>query len=224
MSEWWTYELSDFLLFSPRTYYRLFELYNLAIWPAQILAVGLGLTILLLWRQRGMWHGRIIATILVACWLWVAWAYFLERYDGINWAAKYFALGFLAEALLLIWTGLIRNRLLLQPGKDVASRFGIGIFCFALVVQPLIGPFVGRGWLQAEIFAIAPDPTVVATLGVMLAADRMMWELYVLPLIWCAISGATLWTMQSPEALILPLVAVTFVVLAIWKGQARAAR
>ena len=35
MSEWWTYSLSDFLLFSPRTYYRLFELYNLAIWPTQ---------------------------------------------------------------------------------------------------------------------------------------------------------------------------------------------
>ena len=28
MSEWWTYRLSNFLLFSPRTYYRLFELYN----------------------------------------------------------------------------------------------------------------------------------------------------------------------------------------------------
>ena len=43
MSEWWTYTLSDFLLFSPRTYYRLFEIYNAAIWPAQIVALGLGL-------------------------------------------------------------------------------------------------------------------------------------------------------------------------------------
>jgi hypothetical protein len=30
MSEWWTYTLSDFLLFSPRVYYRLFELHNRA--------------------------------------------------------------------------------------------------------------------------------------------------------------------------------------------------
>ena len=28
MSEWWTYRLSDFLLYAPRTYFRLFELYN----------------------------------------------------------------------------------------------------------------------------------------------------------------------------------------------------
>ncbi len=36
MSEWWTYTLSDFLLFSARTYYRLFELYNRDVWPAQL--------------------------------------------------------------------------------------------------------------------------------------------------------------------------------------------
>ena len=46
MSEWWTYSLSDFLLFSPRTYYRLFELYNAAIWPAQIGARASGVAIL----------------------------------------------------------------------------------------------------------------------------------------------------------------------------------
>ena len=28
MSEWWTYRPSDFLLFSARTYWRLFELHN----------------------------------------------------------------------------------------------------------------------------------------------------------------------------------------------------
>ena len=42
MSEWWTYSLSDFLLFSPRTYRRLFELYNAQVWPAHLVAVGLG--------------------------------------------------------------------------------------------------------------------------------------------------------------------------------------
>ena len=52
MGDWWSYTPSDFLLFSARTYYRLFELYNRAIWPAQILALLLGLVIL--WRlHRG---------------------------------------------------------------------------------------------------------------------------------------------------------------------------
>ena len=46
MSDWLSYTPSDFLLFSARTYYRLFELYNRAIWPGQILALMLGLVIL----------------------------------------------------------------------------------------------------------------------------------------------------------------------------------
>jgi Family of unknown function (DUF6064) len=85
MSEWWTYSLSDFLLFSPRTYYRLFELYNLAVWPWHALAIVLGVAVLVLWLRGGAWQGRIVAGILAACWLFVAWAYLLARYDTINW-------------------------------------------------------------------------------------------------------------------------------------------
>jgi Family of unknown function (DUF6064) len=104
MSEWWTYSLSDFLLFSPRTYYRLFELYNLAVWPWHLLVIVLGLAVLLLWLRGGAWQGRTVAVILASCWLFVAWAYLLVRYDTINWAASYFAGAFAVEALLLVWT------------------------------------------------------------------------------------------------------------------------
>ena len=34
MSEWWTYTLGDFLMFSPATYWRLVESYNRDVWPA----------------------------------------------------------------------------------------------------------------------------------------------------------------------------------------------
>jgi hypothetical protein len=221
MSEWWTYSLSDFLLFSPRTYYRLFELYNLAIWPAHILAIVLAILILRLLRHGGTWRGRAIAAILAACWIWVAWAYLLARYDTINWAARYFAVGFAAEALLLIWTGLIRNRLQPRARWDVASGAGFCVLLFALLIQPLIGPLVGREWTQAEIFGIAPDPTIVATLGVLLAAERPHWALLVIPLIWCAISAATLWTMQSPEVPIMPAAGALALVVAGWKTLVR---
>ena len=56
-----------------------------------------------------------------------------------------------------------------------------------------------------------------ATLGVLVAAHRPCGELLVIPLVWCAISGATLWTMQSPDALVMPVVAALTLVLAVWK-------
>jgi hypothetical protein len=62
---------------------------------------------------------------------------------------------------------------------------------------------------------------VVATLGVLVAADRPRWELLVVPLLWCAVGGATLWTMQSPDALLMPAAALLALALAAWKAIAR---
>ena len=51
MSEWWTYRLSDFLLFAPRTYWRQFELMNLQWWPLQPLLLAAGVLIALMGLQ-----------------------------------------------------------------------------------------------------------------------------------------------------------------------------
>jgi hypothetical protein len=215
MSEWWTYSLSDFLLFSPRTYYRLFELYNADVWPGHLLAIALGLVILVAWHRGWV---RIIPAILGALWLWVAWAYLLIRYDTINWAARYLAIGFALQALLLIVTGLVRDRFRLRSPADVFGGAGLALFLFALVAQPLIGPLLGRPWTQTELFGLAPDPTVAATLGVLVAAARPHWELVVIPLLGCAISAATLWTMQSPDWVVMAGAAVVAGVLTAWKS------
>jgi Family of unknown function (DUF6064) len=217
MGDWLSYTPADFLLFSARTYYRLFELYNRAVWPAQVLALLLGLVIL--WRlQRSSPRQGVVMVILAAGWLWTAWAYLLEQYDTINWAARYFAIGFVIEAVLLIWTGVVRNRLSFRPYRDWTSRTGMGLFLFALVVQPLIGPLVGRDWTQAEIFGIAPDPTVLATIGILLTVDkRPPWGLMIIPLLWCALSGATLWTMGSPDAWVMPVAALGALGVAVYR-------
>ena len=82
MSEWWTYSLSSFLLFSPRTYYRLFELTNADVWPLQIVTLAIGVAIIVLIVRGTAWSGRAVAAMLAALWLFVAWAYMLERYDS----------------------------------------------------------------------------------------------------------------------------------------------
>ena len=221
MSEWWTYTLSDFLLFSPRTYYRLFEIYNAAIWPVQLAAIALGLAILALLSRPAAAGRRATAAILAGCWLWVAIAFHANRYAAINWAAVYFAWGFGLEAGILTWSALARRPL--KRRLDVASGAGLGIFLFALVVEPLVGPLLGRGWRQVQIFGVAPDPTAVATLGILLLAHvRGRWLLMIVPAIWCAISGATLLAMKAPDAWIAPAAAALSVFLATWQTRAEA--
>ena len=220
MSEWWTYQLSDLLLFSPQTYYRLFELYNTDIWPMQILTLALGVSILALIHWNPPWHGRVVTAILAACWLWVAWAYHLQRYATINWAATYFAATFAIEAALLIWIGVIRARLVFLPTTRALYRVGIIIYLFALIALPFISPLVGRKWVQAEIFGIEPDPTAIATLGLLLlASGRTYWELLLIPLLWCATTGAILWTMGSPDTYIVPLAGLLAMVISIYKTR-----
>jgi hypothetical protein len=214
MSDWWTYSLSSFLLFSARTYYRLFELYNADVWPLQIVALALGLAILVLIWRAPAWSGRAVTAILAVCWLFVAWAYLHERYDSINWIARYFAIGFVLQAGLLAWTGVMRDRLRFDV-RDVIARIGFALVVYALAVHPLIPLFTGRPWTQAEIFGLAPDPTAIATLGVLLADDRPRWHLLALSLLWCAISGLTLWTMEQPEAPMLGIAASMVIILAV---------
>ena len=222
MSEWWTYRLSDLLLFSPRTYYRLFELYNAAIWPAQVAAIMLGLAVYLLARRPGASRGRWIAAIFAGVWLWVAIAFHAHRYATINWSAVYFAWGFGFEAALLLWAGVLRGKLVFQAGEGAIGRAARGIFLFALIAQPFLGPLCGRSWRQVEIFGVAPDPTAVATLGVLLlAAGRVRWELIASPAIWCAISGATLLAMKAPDFWVTPLLATLAIALAVGKTRAR---
>jgi hypothetical protein len=210
MPEWWTYTLSDLQSFSLATYHRLFDRYNAAIWPGQIVALGLGAAIgALLRRGAEPRRGRLIAGILAACWLWIAIAFHATRYATIHWGGIYFAGAFGLEALLLVWAGILRGRLTFDRRGDAVGQAGLAIFLFALLVQPLIGLLFGRGWRQIEVFGIAPDPTAVGTLGILLlTAGRARWELIAVPVLWCAFSGATLLAMGTPAGWVMLAAAV----------------
>ena len=209
-----TYDLADFLMFAPETYYRLFERTNEAVWPLQavMLAVGAAVLVMLL-RPRPAWAGRLAAALLAASWLWVAWAYHLERYAVINWAAPGFAALFAAEALILLWCGVIRGRFHGTAAEAPVRRAGLALFGLGLGVYPFLNPLMGQSWSRAEIFGIAPDPTAVGTLGILLIAQgKGAWPLWIGPVAWCLVTGLTLWTLQAPHAFLPPLAAILAVV------------
>ena len=193
MSEWWiewgTYRLSDFLMFSARTYYRQFELMNREWWPLQLLALGAGAVILGGILHLRLANSRLAFTLLGAAWLWVGWAYHLERYADINTGAPYFAAAFFLQAGLHAWMAWK------APAKPEILTPAVGmalpIVLFPLLGYPLLAPMHERSWWQAEVFGFAPDPTAMVTLGVLMFW-RAPWPLWVIPLLWCAASTATM--------------------------------
>lgn len=214
MSEWWTYSLSDLLMFSKQAYFRLFELHNLALWPAQLVALAAGIVLLLCLLRGGDRAGRLAAVLLALAWLVVAGSYFAGRYATINTAAPYYAIAFALQAVLLLWLASRRAAPRLTQPVGTLARLALGIALLALLAFPLLAPLGGRPWAQAELFALAPDPTVAFTFGALLLW-RAHWVLWMVPLLWCAITGATLMELRSGQAWILPATGLVAVGLGI---------
>jgi hypothetical protein len=212
MPEWWSYRLSDFLLFSPRTYYRMIERLNESVWPAHLLTLALGGMILVLALRPTVPRLRIAWMTLALLWLWTGWAFVGRRYSAINWAAVYLLPLFGLQALLLVVAALRASTASQFRGWTRAT--GLTLLAGAVVFYPVIAPLLGRGWGQAEVFGIAPDPTALATLGlVLLAPSRQAAGLMAIPVLWCLISGLTLWAMDSPEAWLPPALALSSVLV-----------
>ena len=196
MDAWRTYSLEDLLMFSPRVYWRLFELANEALWPLHVAALLLGLGVLALVLRPTPWSGRAIGIALGIVWIWVAWSFLWERYAPINWAIGYVAPLFALQGLMLLfWAPAFR--------RTRGAAIGLGIYVYALVPHPLLAVVAGRSIAGAEVFAIAPDPTAIATLGlVAMAQGRASWLLLVIPVLWCLASALTLYAMGTPQAIV----------------------
>jgi hypothetical protein len=193
----------------------MFELHNEAVWPLQVIAVLLGAAILVWTVRPRPWSDRVIWAVLAAAWIFVACGFLWNRYATINWAAAYAVPVFATEGLLLAWIGASRGALGVTTGRTVPSLAGLGMFLYALVVHPFVAILMGRPIQAAEIVGIAPDPTVIATIGLLLRATggALSWALMVVPLAWCIVSWATLRAMGAPEAWI-PLAAAGIATIA----------
>lgn len=211
MEDWLTYSTEDFILFSPDTYFRLFELYYTAAWPAAVLAaVAAAVIVAALWRgtQQAI---RISLWIAAALWIWVAVMFHLGHYATINWAAVYFAGAFAAQGIAMgiyAWRGKITAR----PVSFIGWA-AFAVVLFSIILNPILDWAVGRTFAQAGWFGLAPDPTVMATLGLLaLLQSPMRWALMVIPIIWCAVTGVVLSVLGSPTYAMPPIIAL----LAVW--------
>lgn len=198
MSEWWSYTIADFLMYSPRTWVRLVERYNEAAWPFHLLTLAIGLGIIVLVARPRPTSEQTVLPALAALWAWVAMAFLWRRYAGISTGGRYFAVAFGVEALLMAWVA-VRGAISFEPlGARVSGWFGLGLLLAAVVWYPVVG-LLGEGGLGGvQVFGIMPDPTAMGTIGVLLAArGRWRHALLVIPVLWCAVSGAMTWAMHQ---------------------------
>lgn len=186
MSEWWTYRLSDFLMFSPAVYARMVERYHreLAPLPWLLLALGLGLVALAVLRKP--WAARAVLLVLAVLWTWVGWAFLWQRYAQINWAAQHMAVAWWLQAALLVaaaWAPVTQR-----------SAQAVGYLGLALAAAGVLG-YAAHG----QAFGLMPGPTALATLGLLftLRPRGMPW-LCGLPVLALVAEALTLWMFHTP--------------------------
>jgi hypothetical protein len=196
MSVWWTYRLSSFLMFSPAIYWRLVERYNREVWPLQLLMLAVGAALLWLVAVRLPMAGRVVAGALAAAWLWVGWAFHWQRYATINWAAEYFAAAYALQALLLLVFAIFGTKDAAQSRSSGGRAIGLALAMIGVLAYPFFGVAQGRAWTQ--VFGVMPEPTALATLGLLLATrlPRRGW-LMIIPVLSLLIGLATWWLLRG---------------------------
>lgn len=207
MDEWWSYRPSDLLMFSPAIYWRLFESLNQQAWVPPVLLAGSGLATWVWSLRRPDFPAVRWWTVWLAlAWAWVAWAFFWQRWAPIYTAAPTFALLFALQAAGLLLLACVPG--LNWAGAGPRRRVGGLLAVWAVAGHPLLVWVFDRPGAQAEWLALAPDPTALATLAWLLLIDgrghgfvrplqRLLW---VWPLLWCATTSLTLWTLGERQA------------------------
>ena len=129
---------------------------------------------------------------------------------------------FLGQALLLAWSGGLHGRIAARWDGGFAGWAGLTLIGCAIVGEPVLALISSRGLVAAQVVGLAPDPTAVFTLGLMLlAAGRAPVHLAAVPVLWTLIAGTTAWALGVTEGLLLPVLGLSSLLLLLWKSRQR---
>ncbi len=177
--------------FTIEQFLSVFVAYNAAIWPAQIAAYVLGLLAVLFVWLNDLYGRRVILTILGIMWAWNGIGYHFLFFAEINPAARLFAGFFLLQGILFAAAAVAAKDIRFHLGHDFRSLAGSAFIIYAMTIYPILGILAGHGLMAGPMFGLAPCPTTIFTIGLLLLA-RGKWIVWlsVIPLLWSLVGLA----------------------------------
>lgn len=175
------------LPFSVDQFYGVFRAYNEALWPFQLLPVGLAIVAIILVLRPRRGAGAIVSGILAFLWAWLALAYHFVFFADINPLAYVFAGFSLAGAVVFFWHGVVRRRLHFSWTGSAGAYAGAALVVFALVVYPAWSWYAGHGYPAMPTFGV-PCPTTIFTIGLLaFLVPPYPRGPFVVPILWCLV-------------------------------------
>ncbi|EYD74584.1 hypothetical protein Rumeso_03880 [Rubellimicrobium mesophilum DSM 19309] len=186
--------------FTAEQFFAVFAAYNQAIWPLQIVACLAGLLAVAFLLRPSRGAGQGIATVLALFWAMNGLGYHWTWFAPINPVARLFAAAFVAEAVLLALAPVLFRELRFSVRADARSWLGLALIAYALVLYPALGALAGHSWPEVPVFGVAPCPTVIFTIGMLLLAPwRAARWLLVVPVLWSAVGGSAATLLGVPQ-------------------------
>ncbi len=174
--------------FTSEQFLGIFAAYNLAIWPAQIIAYVLGLIAIGALWFKPVWTNRIILTVLAIMWACNGIVYHFRFFSQINPIAIAFAVAFTFQAVLLAIAATTYSDVRFERGRFFPSAAALLCIAYAMLIYPLLGYWAGHGLMTGPLFGVAPCPTTIFTIGFLLLA-RGKWVVWlsIIPIAWSLI-------------------------------------
>jgi hypothetical protein len=188
------------LPFTIEQFFEVFGRYNLAIWPAPIVAYGLGIFALYSAFSKNTLFHRILSGILALYWIWMGVVYHLLFFSPINPAARIFGVLFILQGVLFLHQGTLKNAVRFKPGGNAITVLGIVFIAYAMIVYPLLGAWFGHVYPRTPVFGVAPCPTTIFTFGILLMTElRIPLRLVWIPLLWSFVGMGAAVGLRVPQ-------------------------
>ena len=175
--------------FTSRQFFDVFGRYNEAVWPMQVVLLGVAIAIVSLIFIRRRWAGTTISVLLAFLWGWLAVAYHALFFAAINIVAYGFAIVSLAGSAAFLWFGLIRRQLVFGAVGVWRAVTGSAFIAFSLAAYPVWSYQAGHPYPYLPTFGL-PCPTTLFTIGVLAFLETPCPKsIFLVPVLWCGIGS-----------------------------------
>lgn len=177
----------------------IFQHYNFSVWPMQVLLLVSAIVTIYVILKKTKHSNRIATVILAFLWFWMGIVYHLLHFTSINKAAYLFGSAFIIQALLFLYSGLLKSNLSFRYQHNIYGIMGSLFVVYSLVIYPGLAYIFGHNYPQMPTFGV-PCPTVIFTFGILLWMDRKIPKyLLIIPFLWSIVGFSAAINLQIKE-------------------------
>ncbi len=213
------------LPFTIDQFLQVFEVYNQTVWPAQLIAYGLGAWIFLLIIKPGEKADKYINWLLGLYWIWMGVIYHILFFAEINPAANIFGTFFILQGLAFVFLKWIGVELRYAFRKDGYGIIGSLLIIYAMIIYPLLGYSLGHIYPQSPVFGVAPCPTTIFTFGLLLPTrGKVPIWLLIIPGFWSLIGFSAAFRLTIYEDIGLVVAGILGVAILVYRNHKQSGR